>query len=86
MAVSDVVVVNDNPTTVVITENNESFVVEALAGVQGEPGYAATVAVGTTTTAQSGTNASVTNSGDSHAAVLNFVIPAGRSGTPACHR
>lgn len=38
-------------------------------------GAAATVTVGTTTTGAAGSNASVTNSGTSSAAVLNFVIP-----------
>ena len=38
-------------------------------------GAAATVTVGTTTTWSAGTSASVTNSGTSSAAVLNFVIP-----------
>lgn len=40
-------------------------------------GAAATVTVGTTTTGAPGTPASVTNSGTSSAAVLNFVIPQG---------
>lgn len=38
-------------------------------------GAAATVTVGSTTTGSAGTSASVTNSGTSSAAVLNFVIP-----------
>lgn len=43
-------------------------------------GLAATVTVGTTTTGEAGTNASVTNSGTSQEAVLNFVIPRGANG------
>jgi hypothetical protein len=49
-------------------------------GPQGPPGEAATVAVGTTSTGQPGSNASVTNSGTSSAAVLNFTVPAGATG------
>lgn len=44
-------------------------------------GLAATVTVGTTTTGEAGTNASVTNSGTAQEAVLNFVIPRGANGT-----
>lgn len=49
-------------------------------GATGSPGAAATVSVGTTTTGQPGTNASVTNSGTKSAAVLNFTIPKGDKG------
>jgi hypothetical protein len=49
-------------------------------GATGPTGSAATVAVGTTTTATYGSNASVTNSGTSAAATLNFVIPQGPTG------
>lgn len=46
----------------------------------GREGTAATVTVGTTTTGEAGTNASVINSGTSSAAVLNFTIPRGAKG------
>jgi len=49
-------------------------------GQAGANGAAATVTVGTTTTGNAGTNASVTNSGTSSAAVLNFTIPKGDKG------
>lgn len=49
-------------------------------GDSGSGGAAATIAVGSTTTGQPGTSASVTNSGTSSAAVLDFVIPAGATG------
>lgn len=49
-------------------------------GTDGRDGAAASVAVGTTTTGNPGTNASVTNSGTSSAAVLNFTIPRGAKG------
>lgn len=50
-------------------------------GSKGDPGQAATISVGTTTTGQPGTNASVTNSGTTSAAVFNFTIPKGADGT-----
>lgn len=49
-------------------------------GPTGPQGPAATVTVGTTTTGNPGTNASVTNSGTSSAAVFNFTIPRGNTG------
>lgn len=50
------------------------------AGPPGPAGAAATIAVGTTNTGAPGTNASVTNSGSSSAAVFNFTIPRGDVG------
>lgn len=49
-------------------------------GAQGAQGDAATIAVGSVTTAAYGTAASVTNSGTSGAAVFDFVIPQGAPG------
>lgn len=49
-------------------------------GATGAPGAAATVAVGTTTTGAPGTNAAVTNAGNSLAAQFNFTIPRGDVG------
>ena len=49
-------------------------------GPAGQDGQAATITVGSTTTGNAGTNASVTNSGTSSAAVLDFVIPRGADG------
>ena len=49
-------------------------------GTNGTNGAAATIAVGTTTTGNAGTNASVTNSGTSSAATFNFTIPRGADG------
>jgi hypothetical protein len=43
-------------------------------------GAAASVTVGATTTGAAGSSASVTNSGDSSAAILNFTIPTGAAG------
>lgn len=49
-------------------------------GATGPQGQAATIAVGSVTSAAYGTPASVTNSGTSGAAVFDFVIPQGRPG------
>jgi hypothetical protein len=43
-------------------------------------GAAATVAIGTVTTGAAGSSASISNSGDTNAAVLNFTIPKGDTG------
>lgn len=51
-------------------------------GPQGVPGEAATVQVGTTSTLPAGSNASVTNSGNKNAAILDFAIPQGVQGVP----
>ncbi|MBM6938456.1 hypothetical protein H7U37_07965 [Pseudoflavonifractor phocaeensis] len=47
---------------------------------EGPPGKDATITVGTTTTGQPGTPASVVNTGTESAAVLNFTIPQGQQG------
>lgn len=49
-------------------------------GPKGDTGNAATVDVGSVTTVPYGQNARVTNSGDEHDAVFDFVIPQGRPG------
>jgi len=49
-------------------------------GDTGATGAAATITVGSTTTGAAGTNASVTNTGTSGAAVFNFTIPRGDKG------
>jgi hypothetical protein len=50
-------------------------------GPTGPAGAAATVSIGNVTTGAAGTQAIVTNSGTSTAAVLNFTIPQGTAGT-----
>jgi hypothetical protein len=55
--------------------------VNGVVGATGPSGAAATVSVGTVTTGAAGTQASVTNSGTASAAVLNFTIPQGATGT-----
>lgn len=49
-------------------------------GADGEDGQSATIAIGSVTTGDSGTNAEVTNTGTSSAAVFNFRIPRGADG------
>ena len=51
-----------------------------LKGDTGEAGKSATIAVGSVSTGAVGANASVTNSGTSNDAILNFVIPKGSDG------
>jgi len=63
--------------------NTSSWAVLAMAGgagPTGAAGSAATVSVGTVTTLAAGSAATVTNSGTSQAAVLNFGIPQGATG------
>lgn len=59
---------------------NDKTIVDCK-GSKGDPGTAATVAVGTVTTLPAGSSATVTNSGTSSAAVFNFGIPKGTDGT-----
>lgn len=71
------------PATVELAGVGVPEIVEVRQGPQGEAGEdgaAATITVGTTTTGNAGTNASVTNSGTSSAAVFNFTIPRGDTG------
>lgn len=49
-------------------------------GLQGDPGQAATIEVGSVTTVPYGQTANVQNSGTSSAAVFDFTIPQGRPG------
>lgn len=49
-------------------------------GADGKDGTAATIKIGTVTTAAPGTNAKVTNTGTANAAVFNFSIPKGEKG------
>ena len=51
-----------------------------LIGPKGDPGQAATIAVGTVTTGAAGSAAQISNSGSASAAVLDFVIPKGDTG------
>lgn len=51
-----------------------------IKGAKGDAGTAATITIGSVTTGEPGTNASVTNSGTTSNAVLNFTIPRGEKG------
>ena len=71
----------------VIPSSNTSvwsvMVLKGDTGATGAVGSAGTVTIGTTTTGAAGGNASVTNSGTSSEAVLNFTLPKGASGASA---
>ena len=77
-----------SPNQVVVSQVNDVTIVEiTTAGPQGETGPqgpqgigSATVSIGTTSTGNAGTDASVTNTGTGTEAVLNFTIPRGNTG------
>lgn len=52
-----------------------------IKGAKGDTGTAATITIGSVTTGEPGTNASVSNSGTSTNAILNFMIPRGNPGS-----
>jgi hypothetical protein len=54
--------------------------INGVTGATGPAGAAATINVGSVTTAPAGSQASVTNSGTANSAVLNFTIPQGAPG------
>ena len=60
--------------------NGTTWVDTASSGATGADGKAATIKVGTVTTGEPGTQASVTNAGTENAAVFNFTIPKGAKG------
>lgn len=69
-----------------IEDDFKTYVASVKEGPQGETGpagndgKAATITIGTTTTADVGESANVTNSGTDNNAVLNFTIPRGEQG------
>jgi len=63
-----------------VSSGGSSAIWTNVGSVQGPPGAAATVTVGSTAQGAVGTNASVTNTGSTSAAVLNFTIPTGATG------
>lgn len=69
---------NGNSSTYTIANGKDGR--DGVNGTNGQDGQAATITVGTTTTGEAGTNASVTNSGTSSNAVFNFTIPQGAKG------
>lgn len=81
----DAYVVSDTGNLWVWDVESEAFVdtgaqVKGPKGDQGDPGVAATVTVGTTTTGEPGSQAQVTSSGTDQARVLSFTIPRGEAG------
>ena len=68
------------PATVNIKGPQGNPGVQGPQGDQGPAGSAATITVGTVSTGAEGTNATVTNSGTTSAAVFDFTIPRGATG------
>ncbi len=68
------------PDQVQVGSNTEPDLIVINNGPKGDPGSAATIAVGTTTTLSPGSSATVVNAGTSSAAVFNFGIPTGATG------
>jgi len=75
-----VVVVDISDTTMSASGTTKKALKTDLKGDKGDKGDAATLDVGTTTTGNAGTDASVTNSGSTSAAVFDFTIPRGDKG------
>lgn len=76
-----IIVQQTNPTAIIVQPDNErKIILKGSGGLKGETGDAATITVGSTTTGEPGTSASVVNSGTSSDAVLDFVIPKGSKG------
>jgi len=75
-----IVVVDVSDTTMAATGTTKKALKSELKGDKGDTGDAATVDVGTTTTGDAGTDASVVNSGTTSAAIFDFTIPRGDKG------
>lgn len=82
--VSTTAITDGTRVTITDAQGSHSFDVmngaDGTDGSDGQDGVAATIQVGTVTTGAAGTNASVTNSGTSSAAVFDFSIPRGADG------
>ena len=61
-------------------ENPELINIKGPKGDKGNTGTAATISIGTVLTGEAGTSVSITNSGSTNAAILDFVIPKGDKG------
>lgn len=66
--------------TITVTDASGTTTANITNGTDGQDGAAATISVGTVTTGNPGTSASITNSGTTSAAVFDFVIPRGDKG------
>lgn len=76
-----IIVQQTSPSAIIVQPDNErKIILKGSGGLKGETGDAATITVGSTTTGEPGTSASVVNSGTSSDAVLDFVIPKGSKG------
>lgn len=73
--------VNESGHLILTMSDSSTVDVGAVIGPAGDDGDAATITIGTVTTGAAGTDAEVTNSGTSSAAVLDFTIPQGASGS-----
>ena len=67
---------------VTLSDGFEFTLKHGLQGNPGEKGEAATITIGTVTTGNAGTDATITNSGNKNNAVFNFTIPRGADGLP----
>ena len=54
--------------------------IQGIQGIQGNDGAAATIQVGTVTTGEAGSQASITNTGTNTNAIFDFIIPKGDTG------
>lgn len=70
----------ENPASVNIRGPKGDDGAPGAQGDNGAPGVAATIQVGTVTTGEAGTQATVVNAGDNNAAILNFTLPKGDKG------
>ena len=61
-------------------ENPELINIKGPKGDKGDTGTAATISIGTVSTGEAGTSVSITNSGSTNAAILDFIIPKGDKG------
>ena len=75
----------DNAKLFVKTNSEFKFLTDlsGAQGFKGETGDAATISIGTVSTLPAGADATVTNVGDTHNAILNISIPRGESGSAA---
>lgn len=74
---------HDNKIKKILEEGKKCNCTPIIVGPTGPTGPvgAATITVGTTTTTDPGTDATVTNSGTNENVILNFTIPRGEDGT-----
>lgn len=75
---SSYIVLNDNTFNTDPTDESKYMLIAAK-GDNGEKGSAATISIGSVSTVECGEEAAVENSGTETNAVLNFLIPRGRS-------